>query len=61
MIYVSIYFVIENSVIFENMTVGNFKKVSRENKPSSLCLLKISFLPSILITLVIICFISSSY
>lgn len=39
MIYVSIYFVIENSAISENMAVGNFKEVSRENKPSSACLL----------------------
>lgn len=41
MIYVSIYFLVENSAISENRTVGNFTEVSKENKTSSLCLLKV--------------------
>ena len=59
MIYVSIYFVIENSIVSENMAVGICKEVSREKKPSSVCLLKIHLFS--LITLVVTSFISSGY
>ena len=59
MIYFSIYFVIENSIVSENMAVGICKEVSIEKKPSSVSLLKIHLFS--LITLVVICFISSGY
>lgn len=56
MIYVSIYFVIENSIVSKNMAVGICKEVA-EKKPSSVCLLKIHLFS--LITLVVISFISN--